>query len=273
MRTVTLIVVLVALASEFAGAQQPKAAFEVASVKRSESGVQGSRGGATPTGFSATNITLRQLIGIAYGLETPDVMSPERSRLLGGPGWAQTQRFDVTARAATEASRAQVNAMLRTLLEDRFKLVVTTEQRQRDAYVLRLARADGRLGPDLRKTADDCNGTPLNDRAAELNKLPDATLRTAGATCATPDSLAFQIDLTLNAAVVNETGLTGRWNYVISSNGLESGMRRTSDGTMREYPSIFKAVEEQLGLKLERRPEPAPFDVLVIKSVELPSEN
>jgi len=200
-------------------------------------------------------------------------MLSERSRLLGGPGWAQTQRFDVTARAATEVSRAQVNAKLRTLLEDRFKLVMITEQRQRDAYALRLARTDGRLGPDLRKAPDDCNGTPLNDRTAELSKLPDAALRTAGATCATPDSLTFQIEINLNAAVVNETGLTGRWNYVISSNGLESGMRRTADGTMREDPSIFNAVEEQLGLKLERRREPAPFDVLVIKSVELPSDN
>ena len=65
-----------------------------------------------------------------------------------------------------------------------------------------------------------------------------------------------RIEINLNAAVVNETGLTGRWNYVISSNGLESGMQRTADGTMREYPSIFKAVEEQLGLKLERRRDP-----------------
>ena len=195
MRTATLIVVLVALVPELTGAQQPKPAFEVASVKRNLSGGQAS-GGATPTGFSVVNWTLSQLMATAY--ELGDTAAP----------------FMV-----------------------------------------------------------DCSGTPLNDRLAALNKLPDAALRTAGSTCATTDSLAFQIELTLNAAVVDETGLSGRWDYVISSNGLESGMRRAGDGTMREYPSIFKAVEEQLGLKLERSREKAPFDVLVIKSVELPSEN
>ena len=74
-------------------------------------------------------------------------------------------------------------------------------------------------------------------------------------------------------ASINETGLTGRWDYVISHNGRESGMKPGRDGRPMEYPSIFAAVEEQLGLKLERRREPASFDVLVIKSVELPSEN
>ena len=73
--------------------------------------------------------------------------------------------------------------------------------------------------------------------------------------------------------VINETGLTGRWDYVISHAGLQSGIRPARDGTMREYPSVFKAVEEQLGLKLERRREKASFDVLVIRSVELPTDN
>ena len=60
---------------------------------------------------------------------------------------------------------------------------------------------------------------------------------------------------------------------MISHTGLQSGTKPARDGTLMEYPSVFAAVEEQLGLKLERRKEPASFDVLVIKSVELPSEN
>jgi uncharacterized protein (TIGR03435 family) len=68
----------------------------------------------------------------------------------------QTYRFDINARTGQEVSRQQVNAMLRTLLEERFRLVVATEQRQRNAYSLRLVRADGRLGPDLRKAAEGC---------------------------------------------------------------------------------------------------------------------
>ena len=71
----------------------------------------------------------------------------------------------------------------------------------------------------------------------------------------------------LNAAVINETGLTGRWDFVISHNGLQSGMKPARAGTLG-VPSIFKAIEEQLGLTFERRREQAPFDVLLIKSVD-----
>jgi uncharacterized protein (TIGR03435 family) len=278
MHTVTLIVVLVALVTALAGAQSPKTAFEVASVRLNMSREPGRDGPTTtrrysPNGFSAVNVTLRQLIGIAQGLEFSTVtIFPDR--LVGGPSWVQTQRFDITARAGTEVSQAQVNAMLQTLLEDRFKLVVATEQRQRDAYVLKLARVDGRLGPDLRKAAADCEVTRRKDPLALRTPLPsNGGLMSAGYTCTTIDSVAGAVELTLNAAVINETGLTGRWDYVISHNGLESGMKPARGGTPMEYPSIFKAVEEQLGLKLERRREKASYDVLVIKSVELPSEN
>ena len=219
MRRVTLIVVLVALVSTVARAQDAKPAFEVASVKRniSEPGFGGAavREGANPTGFSAVNWTLRQLITRAY--ELGDTIFPVMTDRLvtGGPSWVQTQRFDVTARAATEVSPAQVNAMLRTLLEDRFKLVVGTEQRQRDAYVLKLARADGRLGPDVRKARADCDVARRKDPLAlsknMLRPSNAALQQSAGGACTTLDAIAFQIELTLNAAVINETGLTGRW--------------------------------------------------------------
>ena len=91
--------------------------------------------------------------------------------------------------------------------------------------------------------------------------------------CTTIDSVAGAVERTLNAAVINETGLTGRWDFVISHGGLEARMMRARDGTLQERPSIFVAVQEQLGLKLERRREKASFDVLVIKSVELPTDN
>jgi uncharacterized protein (TIGR03435 family) len=223
-------------------------------------------------GFVAVNVTLRQLIGTAYGVE---VFTPAPSgRLLGGPSWVGTDRFDISARAATEISRQQANAMLRALLEDRFKLVVVTEQRQRDAYVLRLARADGRLGPDLRKAADGCDIIRRKDPlAVQLVRPAGVAQGSAGDACRTIDSVAAQIEFTLNAAVINETGLTGQWDFLISHAGPESGVKPGRDGIPREYPSIFQAVEEQLGLRLERRREKAPYDVLVIKSVELPSEN
>ena len=281
MRRVTLMVVLVGLATALAGAQEPRRAFEVASVKRNMLGAPGFGGPTatsipTPTSFSAINFTLPELVRMAYELG-PTVVRPGQpdERIVGGPSWVQTQRFDITARSATEVSREQMNAMLRTLLEDRFKLVVAREQRGRDAYALRLARADGRLGPDLRKAAANCNETRPTDPFAQIKLLPapsNGLMRSNGGACTTIDSLARGLERTLNAAVTNETGLTGSWDYVIAHAGLQSGTRPT-DPTQREYPSVFTAVEEQLGLKLERRREPASFDVLVIKSVELPSEN
>lgn len=282
MRTVTVVVVLVPLVAGVAGAQESKPAFEVASVKRNMSGAPGFGGpaaisGATATGFSAINLTLPQLMRIAYGIVSTVVMPGQSDdRIVGGPSWVQTQRFDITARTTNEVSREQAYAMLRTLLEDRFKLVVAREQRSRDAYVLRLARPDGRLGPDLRKAANDCNETRPKDPLALIKLQPrpsNGALPSSGGTCTTIDSVAQGLERTLNAAVINETGLTGRWDFVISHTGLQSGTKPARDGTLMEYPSVFAAVEEQLGLKLERRKEPASFDVLVIKSVELPSEN
>jgi uncharacterized protein (TIGR03435 family) len=283
MRAVTLIVVLVAPASELVGAQQAKPAFEVASIKRNLSGAPGFGGGppstygATPTGFSATNITLAMLMRTAYGLEHAiPALDGSFDRIFGGPGWVQTLRFDIAARTATEGSRDQVHEMLRTLLEERFNLVVVAEQRARDAYSLKLAHADGRLGPDLRKAADDCATRSTDGGARALASMPrpaNGALPSSGGSCTTIESIAEAMESTLNAAVVNETGLTGRWSYVISHAGLQSGLKPARDGSSREYPSIFSAAEEQLGLKLERRAEKAPYDVLVIKSVELPSEN
>src|SRR5687767_3202441 len=178
MRTVTVVVVFAALLSEALSAQEARPAFEVASVKRNMSGAPGFGGpaaisGATATGFSAINLTLPQLMRIAYGIVSTVVIPGQSDdRIVGGPSWVQTQRFDITARATNEVSREKAYAMLRTLLEDRFKLVVAREQRGRDAYVLRLARPDGRLGPDLRKAADDCNETRPKDPLALITLQP-----------------------------------------------------------------------------------------------------
>jgi len=212
MRTVTLIVVLAALVAGVVGAQEPKPAFEVASVKRNISGEPGLgglavRGGASPTGFSAVNWTLRQLITRAYGLE--DTIAPVISDRLvvGGPSWVQTRRFDINARVSNGVSPQQVNAMRRTLLEDRFKLVAVTEKRPRDAYLLRLARADGRLGPDLRKATDDCEVTRRKDPLALRTPLPsNGALMSAGNACTTIDSVAGAVELTLNSGSSTKRG-------------------------------------------------------------------
>jgi uncharacterized protein (TIGR03435 family) len=248
-------------------------AFEVASVRRNVSGDPRS-GGPTalgrskPNGISYTNNTLAMLIRSAYGV-------PE-DRVLGGPGWVRTERFDVVARAATEVSRDELHLMLRTLLAERFRLVVSRQQRERDAYVLRLNRADGRLGPDLRKAADDCEATRPSDPIERVRQLllpSSGTGPSAGGACVTMASVAGAFERTLNATIIDETGLTGRWDFVISHAGLQSGMMMGRNRELEERPSIMVAAQEQLGLKVERRREPGFFDVLVIESVEPPAPN
>ena len=274
---VATVVWVAAIAASGIAAQEPKPAFQVLSVKPNVSGAPGfggptDTGGSTPTGYRATNTTVHMLIRVAYRVDEDSIV--------GGPGWIHSRRFDIEGRAASEISLEQVRAMLRTLLEDRFKLVVATEQRMRDAYSLTLARADGRLGPDLRRAADDCD---TSDRfaspertAAWLKSMPrpsNGANPSSMNVCTTTENIAAAIGGTLKATVIDETGLTGRWDFVIAHAGLESRMRQGRNGTLQEYPSIFVAVQEQLGLKLERRREPGVYEVLAIRSVELPSEN
>jgi len=265
-----LVMAIVGLAAAI-NAQQASPAFEVASVKRNLAGDPRTGGPMAlgrfmPDGLSYTNHTLAMLIARAYRF-------PE-NRVIGGPGWVRSARFDVTARAATEITRDELHVMWQTLLAERFALVVIRQQRERDAYVLRLNRADGRLGPDLRRAPDDCESQRPSDPLERTRQLPrpsSGALPSSMALCATMESVAAAFEPTLNATIIDETGLIGRWDFVISHAGLASGMMRGRNGEQEERPSIFVAAQEQLGLKLERRREPGFFEVLVIDSVEQPT--
>src|SRR5687767_2560849 len=142
------------------GAQAPSPkplAFEVASVKRSPPDAEKSLNGftstmsvATPGGrWRAQNVRLSLLIQFIYGI------LPEQ--LVGGPAWLNVDRFTIEAKAAGEPSRAQSVQMVKQLLADRFKLRIRTEKRPLDAFVLAVARADGKLGPGRRQG----NGLPV----------------------------------------------------------------------------------------------------------------
>lgn len=102
--------------------------------------------GPRPGGqWTSQNATFVTLMRVAY----PDFRLP--GQIVGGPGWTTSDRFDINARAEGNPAPDVMNAMLRQLLADRFSLKVHTESREVDVYALVLARADGRLGPGLRK--------------------------------------------------------------------------------------------------------------------------
>src|SRR4029450_1671841 len=118
------------------------AAFDVVSVKPNTSGEQGGTSRGQPGRDQGVNVTLKRVIGLAY--------RPVQE-FVGGPDWINTAHFDIDARAAGNPSQEQMLAMLRTLLADRFKLVVHKEMKDSSVYALTLARRDGRLGPRLRR--------------------------------------------------------------------------------------------------------------------------
>ena len=126
----------------------PHLEFDVASVKTNKSGPNMMMMRTLPTSFNMTNVPLRLLITQAYRLSG--------YQLVGGPNWLDSERFDIVAKAPEGSRPDQTPLMLRGLLAERFKLKVHAETREVPIYALMLARTDGKLGPKMSVTTDDC---------------------------------------------------------------------------------------------------------------------
>ena len=220
-------------------------------------------------GFEAGNVTPRDLILFAHDIQRP--------YLIGLPGWAENERFDIVARAGGVAQTLPAGGnvewlMLRKLLEDRFKLTAHAETREMQVYALVMARRDGRLGPQLRRSQVDCTSTPPAPPAANGGGQPPCARRNGpGFTAAVGQPIsAFLFFLTgqVQRAVVDRTGLTGTWDIELtfSPDGFSDPATPQNSG-----PSLFTALQEQLGLRLE--PSSGPVQVLVVDRIERPTEN
>ena len=253
-----LAAVLVVLSSAVAAGGQE---FEVASVKPNTSGAANTSVGATPGGYVGTNVPLRLLVTLAYRLRGFQV--------IGGPSWINTERFDVTARAPEGASQSEILPMLRTLLAQRFKLVVRTESRDAPIFALVLARSDGRLGPQLTPSTTDC--TPPAPNLPGACRMSGTIGSAAGSLKATGQpltELASFLGSNVDRIVVDRTGLTGRFDIELSWKGTPLRPAPDAPPAASDGPSVFTAVQEQLGLRLE--PARGPVEHLVIESAERP---
>ncbi len=279
-----------------AQAQAPAAAdapanpvFEVASVKQNRSGEGFIRVGMAPGGrFTATNVPLRQLIQLAYQIQP--------FQIVGGPNWIASDRFDIVAKAAgdvpppTPGVAGPMQLMMRTLLADRFKLTLHNEQREMPIYALVLAKADGKLGPQLKSSTTDC--AALMGAAARRGGPPPPPSFNEPMQCGMrvfPGALSAGgfplsqltqfLSSTVQRIVVDRTGLTGNFdlNMTWTPDQMPQGRGDPPPGAPPlpaidpNGPSIFTAVQEQLGLKLESTK--APVDVLVIDRAEHPTED
>lgn len=227
-------------------AQAPR--FEVASIRLNQeteapSVLPGLRNGR----LTAQRATLRRILARAYGLTEPQIL---------GPAWLETNRFDIVAKAPVGVPDTQLKPMLQVLLAERFKLKAHLETRVQPGF--RLVVAPGGVKMPVYPAPNPLAVDPKN------GGFPMAMGRGA------PAVIADILSSLLGKAVIDQTGLTEQYNFVLSFAPL-SAHEESASAEFRP-PDIFTAVQRQLGLKLEADKVEVP--VLVVEHIEkTPTDN
>jgi len=256
-------------------AQDTPPTFEVASVKANKSGTLQANVGMPPNGVSYVNLPLRGIIQLTYVINQP-------SKVIGLPDWAATERFDITARAAGAINAEQRRLMMQGLLADRFKLIAHLEKREVSVLALLPLRSDGKLGPKLTETKGCVDP---RDAAAKRADNPNADLVVCGPQRGgdgrlvligtTMQQFTSLLAIILGRTVAEKSGLAGRYDFELTFSPERplpnAGGDAPEPAVNLNAPSIYTAVREQLGLKLETQKDME--EVLVVSHVERPSEN
>ena len=228
--------------------------FEVASIRASTSLNQGGTMGPKPGRFFAINVPTTSFITFGHNIKS--------YQLVGVPDWARTDRYNLDATTGPNASMDQMREMMRSLLDERFKFRAHRETRQLDGYAL-VRLTNDRLGPSMQASTLNCR----DPKAAR----PQGGRFTCGITFGpgsfiagdiTPAILADLLTGHAGGVVIDKTGLAGNFDVEL---------KWAPDLAPSDLPSIFTAVQEQLGLRLVS--EKVPSEVLVIDSIERPTEN
>jgi len=249
----------------------PKPSFEVATIKRNVSGAPGGGGGFRTGGrFQMTNVSVDILIRIAYRQGAQ--LLP--SQIVGGPESMRSDSYDIAATvgsdlaAKTPAELLPVQPLLlQSLLADRFKLKVHGETRELQRYALVLAKKDTSLGPQLRRSQIDCT--------IDFTKCSVQAGSGTFTSGSTPigSLVNYLASAVVQTVVVDRTGLEGRYDIALEWTPDRASLPAKGNAAPApsDKPSIFAALQEQLGLKLE--PERGPVDVVVVDHIERPTEN
>jgi len=276
MRKVTFqIVVIVSLAAVAIARQAGPVAFEVASVKPNKSGQRAGNLRGEPGGrINATNMPLQQLVTFAF--QVPPYL------LAGAPPWIADERFDIVAKLegnppppAPGSGPGPMNLAMQNLLADRFKLKFHRETREADMYALVMARQGGSPGPGLIPSKQDCSPQGVEARRASPPpgvfcgmQMGPGRIGLGGFPLSTfVNGLAAQV----GRFVVDRTGLTGNWDFELKfipeqPIGLPPGAELPPPDP--NAASVFTALQEQLGLRLQATRGPVEF--FVINSIERP---
>jgi uncharacterized protein (TIGR03435 family) len=256
----TGLILMAAASLAFPQAETARPKFEVASIKPNTEGGPGMTMRPSPGGrLEVEDITVRQLIRIAWGILD--------SQISGGPGWIDSDHFDISAKAGKNVAFEEMRPMLQSLLADRFGLVVQRKPKELPLYALVVAKG----GIKFPQSRPGSCITPRPGAAPPDGKPPvfcgDIQMR-RGRLDASGISMTQLVKVltdfgNLGRPVVEKTGLTGTFDIHLEFTNDEA--------VDPSIPSIFTALQEQLGLKLEAAK--GPVDVLVIDRVERPAAN
>jgi uncharacterized protein (TIGR03435 family) len=222
---------------------QTSPTFEVASIHPNQAGAEGSVIDLPETGrLRVTNATLKTLIRAAYGIQNDQIS--------GGPKWLDSDRYDIEARTSGPITEDQDQPLLQSLLADRFRLKTHREQRELTVYGLMLAKN----GPLFSKSTGTSSSIHTNHGPGESR---------IAVTGISIGQFAGMLGNRMGRIVTDKTGLSGNYDFT-----LVWDPDSTPGST---FPSVFAALQEQMGLRLESQKATVP--VLVIDSADHPSDN
>ena len=282
--------------------QAPDLEFEVASIKRnlSDRPLTGPPPRAGAGEFILIGVPARVLVMRAYPLQTTPI------QIVGLPSWADSERYDVIAKGKPDSKPEDVQQMWRALLADRLKLQAHYETRPRAAYKMVLARADRKLGAQLKPSTLNCPPPDPSGRPEVSIEARDAMMATIrDRRAATPQEEAVLLSqcrgsfnawntmyagaleikaliqamsflVRLDRPVVDETGLQGMYSIKLwaappAAPSPTAGPASAATPAVNDAPDLFTALQDQLGLKLE--PTTIDGQVVVVDHIERPTEN
>jgi uncharacterized protein (TIGR03435 family) len=235
------LVAAIAISTALAAEKPPGSVeFEVVSIKPADPAAPAHMGQQTPAGFRGRNLRLFELIMSAWHLT--------RDQIIGGPNWLETAGWDIDARFPVGTDPAQAPQMMQSMLSDRFHLVTHRETRILPIYALTVAKG----GPKLQQ-GDGRGGMSAGPRLIRYSS-------------GSMGELAGQLSSYIGRYVTDRTGMTGKYAISLSFAPVDPGAS-TDDAA----PSIFQALQEQAGLKLQSTR--GPVEVMVIDHAERPEPN
>jgi uncharacterized protein (TIGR03435 family) len=272
MRRVLLVLACLFLSMGVGVTAQTRPEFEAASIKPAAQDARNTAIFMPPGGrLEVINMTLKAMIENAYSIQP--------FQISGGPGWMDSDHYDISAKAGNPVNREEILRMLQSLLSDRFRVTVRREIKELPLYALVVARKDGKLGPRLIESRKGgcTEPDPANPLTADPMHLcghwmlgPDG-LTLTGAPVSTMTPLLSRL---LGRQVLDKTGLTKNFDINIEwAPDQFQAMQLPRDGQRPDSndPAIFTVFREQLGLEFKR--QKGPVEVFAVERAEKPSAN